>query len=310
MSSKPILEVQDLSISFTQYEIGLRQRELKVVNHLDIDIGKGEIMAVVGSSGSGKSLLAHAILGILPNNAQISGTIYYHGELLTKKRQADLRGREITLIPQSVNYLDPLMKVGAQVRASIHNGDKELMQKGLFKRYGLDEKTKDLFPFQLSGGMARRVLVANAVANNAGLIIADEPTPGLHPEVVEQTLKHLRELADLGCAVMLITHDIQTSLDIADRIAVLYAGTTIEVAPSKNFCGRGEKLKHPYTRALWRALPQNDFTPIPGFQPLPNELPKGCVFEPRCEIKTEKCRIKEPELCDYQSGKVRCYHAT
>ena len=308
--SAPILEVDNLSVSFTQYEAGLRQRNLKVISKLNATVKPGEILAVVGSSGSGKSLLAHAILGILPSNACLTGSILYAGEELTAERKAALRGREIALVPQSVNYLDPLMRVGAQVRTAVNNGDSVEIQRKVFSRYHLASQDERLYPFQLSGGMARRVLVATAVVSGAKLIIADEPTPGLHPEVVKETLNHLRELAAEGRAVMLITHDIETALKVAQRIAVFYAGTTIEIAPAENFRGKGEALRHPYTKALWRALPQNEFTPILGFQPHPNNLPPGCLFEPRCRMKKPECATAQPDMRLVRGGLVRCYHAT
>lgn len=305
----PMLEVKDLSITFTQYQKGLKQSSLKVISDLNVSINSGEILAVVGSSGSGKSLLAHAILGILPSNASVKGTIFYSGVRLTGELQKRMRGSEITLIPQSVNYLNPLMRVGDQARATVKK-DSATIQKKIFRRFGLNEKAEESFPFQLSGGMARRVLVASAVVGGAKLIIADEPTPGLHPEVARETLQHLRELANGGAAVMLITHDIGTALKVSDRIAVFYAGTTIEVAPSSNFEGDGEKLRHPYTKALWRALPQNEFVAISGVQPFSSQLTRGCIFETRCENKNEKCLNSKPEMRDLRSGKVRCNHAT
>ena len=305
-----LLEVNDLSVSFVQYQKGLRQRVLKVINNLDISIDSGKILAVVGSSGSGKSLLAHAILGILPNNAVSTGKILYKDELLTQERQKRIRGSEITLVPQSVNFLDPLMRVSAQVRTAVRQGNPVEAQKKIFSRYGLAERVEALYPFQLSGGMARRVLISAAVVNGSKLIIADEPTPGLHPEIVVETLNHLRELADEGCGVMLITHDISTALQVADKIAVFYAGTTIEIAPAADFYGQGQELRHPYSQALWKSLPQNDFTPIPGFQPSPTDLPEGCLFAPRCEKITSKCNGPLPVMRDLRNGRVRCHHAT
>lgn len=305
-----MLEVNNLSISFLQYQKGLKQKTLQVISDLNIKISAGAILAIVGSSGSGKSLLAHAILGILPKNAIVSGTILYDDKELTLERQKKLRGNEIAIIPQSVNYLDPLMKVGTQVRYSVNDGEKKERQKEVFNRYSLDSKAEELYPFQLSGGMARRVLVASAVVGGARLIIADEPTPGLHPEVVAETLRHLRELADQGCAVMLITHDIGTALMVADNIAVFYSGTTIEIAPVSDFSGKGEALRHPYTKALWNALPQNDFIPIEGFQPSHSEKHTGCLFGPRCSVKSPECMCKPPESRDLRFGKVRCHHAT
>jgi len=142
------------------------------------------------------------------------------------------------------------------------------------------------------------------------VIIADEPTPGLDPAVMEEALKSFRELADSGCAVMLITHDIDAALTIADDIAVFYAGTTVEIAPAKDFSGKGEALRHPYSKALWRALPQNDFIPISGAQPHSDALPDGCLFAPRCSWATDACREKRPEMRELRDGTVRCIHAT
>lgn len=308
--SKPLLEVQDLSVSFTQYTDGLRQRKLQVISNLNVSIQAGEILAVVGASGSGKSLLAHAILGILPNNAEVSGSLQYAGKELSSERQAALRGREIALVPQSVNYLDPLMRVGKQVRSAVRDGNPVEAQRRVFERYHLDSQVERLFPFQLSGGMARRILVAMALLSGARLVIADEPTPGLDPAVLEEALGHFRELADEGRGVMFITHDIGTAFKIAHRIAVFYAGTTVEIAAVEEFSGDGEGLRHPYTRALWRALPQNAFQPIPGFQPHPDALPPGCIFQPRCPMATAECAQRQPEARKLRGGMVRCIHAS
>jgi len=304
-----LLEVSDLSITFTQYMSGLRQRTIRAIINLSVNINPGEVLAIVGASGSGKSLLAHAILGILPGNACVAGKIVYAGELLTPARQAALRGREIALIPQSVNFLDPLMRVGAQVRSGAINGNGATLQREIFARYHLMADTEQMFPFQLSGGMARRVLVATAAVGSARLIIADEPTPGLHPMIVRETLTHLRELSATGSAVMLITHDITSVLETADRIAVFYAGTTVETAPASDFCGEGELLRHPYSKALWQALPQNDFRPIPGSQPSIDNLPYGCLFAPRCPLASQDCLTDPPELRSLRGGEVRCHYA-
>lgn len=306
----PILEVENLSISFTQYTGGLKQKTINVISSLNVSLEEGEILAVVGASGSGKSLLAHAILGILPNNAKINGTIKYDGEVLTDSRQAALRGKEIALIPQSVNFLDPLMRVGNQVRNSAKEGNAIAAQRAVFERFHLKSNVEKMYPFQLSGGMARRTLLSTAIVSGAKVIIADEPTPGLDPVVMQEALNNFKEFADNGCAVMLITHDIESALTIADKIAVFYAGTTVEVAPVENFTGDGEALRHPYSKALWRALPQNDFIPIPGSQPHPSELPTGCLFAPRCKEATLECGKKQPEMRNVRNGMVRCIHAT
>lgn len=306
----PILEVNDLAISFTQYTGGLHQQKLQVVQGVELSVQKGEIVAIVGASGSGKSLLAHAIMGILPENAEMTGTIRYKGELLTAAKQEQLRGNEIALVPQSVNYLDPLMRVGEQVRISARGTDSAERQRKAFAQFKLGAHVERLFPFQLSGGMARRVLVSTATVGRAELIIADEPTPGLNADVVMEALRQFRELADQGCAVLLITHDIESALLIADKVAVFYAGTTVEVATADDFANKGERLRHPYTKALWRALPQNDFVPIPGTQPHARDFPSGCLFAPRCEAATAACSESRPTMRAVRGGLVRCPHAS
>ncbi|WP_438350990.1 ABC transporter ATP-binding protein [Paenibacillus sp. FA6] len=306
----PILEVHDLSISFTEYTARMRHRTTKVLDGINLSAEAGEIVAVVGSSGSGKSLLAHAILGILPDHAVLSGTIRYQGEILDAKRKATLRGREIALVPQSVNYLDPLIRVGTQVRTSVRDKDPVTEQRKIFKRYRLAEHVERLFPFQLSGGMARKVLVSTATVSGASLIVADEPTPGMHADDVKEALQRFKELADDGCAVLFITHDIESALQIADRVVVFYAGTTVEIASAQDFTDRGEQLRHPYSRALWQALPHNDFIPLAGTQPSPNHLPTGCLFAPRCPWVMPECNSERPSIREVRGGSVRCIRAT
>lgn len=306
----PALEVEGLTVSFTQYTGGLKQHKLRVIHDLHLSVQPGEVVAVVGSSGSGKSLLAHAVLGILPSNAVMTGSIRYGGQELTAERAAALRGKDIALVPQSVTFLDPLMRVGAQVRSSAREGDAAVKQRAVFERYRLAPDTERKYPFELSGGMARRVLVSTATVSDARLVIADEPTPGLDPAIVQEALSCFREMADDGCAVMLITHDIESVLAVADKVAVFYAGTTVEIAQAGDFAGAGESLRHPYTRALWRALPQNDFAPIPGFQPHPSALPSGCLFAPRCDKASADCSAAMPAMQPVRGGMARCIHAT
>lgn len=305
----PLLEIQNLSVSFRMYERGLKQQDLKVISDLHLTVYPGEILAIAGSSGSGKSLLASAILGILPTNSVCQGKLLYKGAALTPERQRKLRGTEIALVPQSVSYLDPLMKVGVQVdgRYKPKLTDK---RKKIFERFQLPEQTAQLYPFQLSGGMARRVLVSTALITDAELIIADEPTPGMSLEQALEALQMFRELADEGKAVVLITHDIDLAFEFADRVAVFYAGTTVETAPASDFKAGPDCLRHPYSKALWRALPQNDFQPIPGFQPYAGSLPCGCLFAPRCSCKTAECEREIPPVRSLRGGEVRCYHAT
>lgn len=304
-----LLEIHDLSVSFRMYNHGLEQADLQVISDLYLTVYPGEIVAVAGSSGSGKSLLASAILGILPGNATVHGHLHYKGQELTKERQEQLRGTEIALVPQSVAYLDPLMKVGAQA-----DGHRKPLpterRKSIFKRFGLPDKTEQLYPFQLSGGMARRVLVSTALLTDAELVIADEPTPGMSLEQALEALRMFREMADDGKAVILITHDLDLAFEFADRVAVFYAGTTVETAFASDFKKGPDALRHPYSQALWRALPQNGFQPIDGFQPYAGALPKGCLFAPRCPYKTEQCMDAVPPVREIRGGEVRCYYGT
>ena len=304
-----VLEIHDLSVSFRMYDGALEQKDLQVISDLHLTVRPGEIVAVAGSSGSGKSLLASAILGILPGNATVKGHLHYKGRELTPQLQKELRGTEIALVPQSIAFLDPLMKVGKQVDGHKKPYPTEKRNR-LFRRFSLPEKTEKLYPFQLSGGMARRVLVSTALITDAQLIIADEPTPGMSLDQALEALQMFRELANEGKAVILITHDIDLAFEFADRVAVFYAGTTVETAPVADFKTGPDALRHPYSKALWRALPQNGFQPIDGFQPYAGNLPEGCLFAPRCPLATEECRSRIPPTREIRDGEVRCFHAT
>lgn len=317
------LELQQVSISFTRYTGLFQQSHVCMVEDVHLRLEEGEIVAVVGASGSGKSLLAHAILGILPDNARVSGVIRYDGEVLDAQKQAALRGREIALIPQSVNALDPLMRVGKQVSDG-RNKTAGLAYRDVFRRFRLPAQVERMYPFQLSGGMARKVLVATAAAGGARLIVADEPTPGLHADDVKVILQHLRRLSEQGTSVLLITHDIAAALQVAHRIAVFFAGTVVEVAPASDFCGDGQRLRHPYSQALWRALPQNGFSPVLSMaSPLPmaseplrdapisaDERRTGCRYVRFCPFGTAECGQLWPALFPMRGGMVRCIHAT
>lgn len=256
---KPLLQVEQLAIGFSQYYKGIRKRVVQPISDLHVDIHEGEIVAVVGASGSGKSLLAHAVLGILPGNAICSGRMLYMGDELTEARKQQLRGNEISFIPQSVNYLDPLMPVGKQVQIGLEKNIAKQAQQALFQQYGLKVSDGKLYPHELSGGMLRRVMFATSVREGVKLVIADEPTPGIHPAALSEILKQLKQFALEGAGVMLITHDLISALEIADRVVVIENGTTIEASEAAAFSGKGEHLKHEYTRRLWRALPQNEF---------------------------------------------------
>lgn len=304
---KTILSVEDLTIAFNMYKKGsFKKEDLEVIHQLSLDVKEGEIVAVVGSSGSGKSLLAHAVLDLLPKNAKVSGNISFEGKTLDDKYCKQLLGREIAFIPQSIDYLDPLMHVDKQV-VGVY-GTKE-RQRELFERYHLCDRVDKKYPFQLSGGMARRVLISSAIMERPKLIVADEPTPGLNLEMAMQTLNHFREFADEGTAILLITHDIDLAFHVADRIAVFYAGTVVEVSPTEDFIKGKDALRHPYSKAFIDALPQNDFKPLPGTQPYAGNLPSGCLFADRCPHRDEACSGDIP-MRDLRGGKVRCVHAT
>lgn len=302
-----ILSVEHLMISFTQYVGGWRQRELPVIRDLNIKVRENEVVAVAGSSGSGKSLLAHAVMGLLPQNAACQGTVSFEGEILTQKRKEQLRGSRMVLVPQSVSYLDPLMKVGEQVRRG--RKDKESVERcsEALGRYGLGEDTEGLYPFELSGGMTRRVLISTAVMEHPRLVIADEPTPGLHISAARRVLSHFREIADEGAGVLLITHDLELALEVSDRIVVFYAGTNVEEALAADF-GDEQRLRHPYTRALYRAMPSHGFKAASGTQPYAGDMPMGCPYGPRCSDRDEGC-LQEISYRSFRDGMVKCRKA-
>lgn len=303
---KTVLAVEDLVVSFSMYRKGFRKEDLEVIHSLSLTVGEGEIVAVVGSSGSGKSLLASAVMGLLPKNASVGGRIFYRSKELTPKTTEKYLGREIAYIPQSVDYLDPLMRVDRQVMGVYGT---KARQRELFRKYQLSESVESMYPMELSGGMARRVLVTSAVMGQPELIVADEPTPGLSVDMAMETLQHFRQLADGGTAVLLITHDVDLALNVADRIAVFYAGTVVETAPTEDFAAGKKALRHPYSKAFIDALPQNDFKPIPGTQPYAGDLPTGCLFGDRCPYRDAACAGEIP-LRELRGGEVRCVHAT
>ncbi|RUT35153.1 ABC transporter ATP-binding protein [Arsenicitalea aurantiaca] len=259
-----MLEITDLSIAFRRYGPLLTRRETRMLGPLELTLSRGEVLAVVGASGAGKSLLAHAIFGVLPGNAVVSGALRLDGTPLDAARQAALCGRLMALVPQSITHLDPLVRAGRQVGwAAGRSGHARRARHGLARdalaRFGLGPDAARAYPHALSGGMARRVMLAMASVGSADLIVADEPTNGLDPENAGRVLDHLRSLADRGRAVMMITHDLTGALGHADRVAILREGQLVEIAPATAFRGAGEGLASPYARALWQALPANGF---------------------------------------------------
>ena len=304
-----LLEVNNLSISFTQYVQGLNRHDSKVISDLTIDINESEIVAVLGSSGSGKSLLAHSILGILPYNANVTGELKYKGTVLDQELKEKLRGKEICLIPQSVNYLDPLMKVSEQAigecKDETEHKEKKLRQREIFSKYGLDESVDDLYPFELSGGMARKVLLSTALIGDPDLLIADEPTPGLDAKSVEETIHDIKNLKEHGKGVLLITHEIDVALKTADRVAIFYSGYVIEINSVENF-KNADNVLHPYTKALINSLPRNGFNLTEGVQPLGEVC--GCPYYENCPIRLDKCENNIPELEEHDGVMIRCFN--
>lgn len=303
----PVLKIEHLNISFTRYEQGLYRKTMSVIRDMDLNVFAGEMVAVVGSSGSGKSLLAHAVLGLLPYNAKAGGRITYCGSELTAERIKQLRGSEIVMVPQSLSCLDPLMKIGPQIRKGKKDKRTRNKLKDIFTRYDLEESVEGLYPFELSGGMSRRILISTALMEEPKLVIADEPTPGLDLRVAKRAMGHFRELADMGAGVLVITHDLELALETADRIVVFYAGESIEEAGVSDFHYE-ETLRHPYTKALWRAMPRNGFYCIDGVQPYAKDMPKGCAFAPRCARCTQECSQEIPYR-ELRGGRVRCLSA-
>lgn len=289
-----LLAVEDLSVAFRMYGepagesarlqgepgascgrlrryLAAPQREVEVIHGLSLSVHAGEVVAVVGASGSGKTLLADAVLGLFEPNALVRGRIWFDGEPMDASFLAAERGRGIALVPQSVASLDPLMRVGRQVegvpagRGAARRADarrRRARRRELFARYGLSEDVARLYPHELSGGMARRVLLCRALMGAPRLIVADEPTPGLDLSLARAAMSDFRAFADAGGGVLLITHDIELALAVADRVAVFRDGTVVEETSTGSF-DDPSLLRHPFSRALWHALPEHDFA-APG----------------------------------------------
>lgn len=302
--NKKILRVENLSISFSQYN-GLKKEITEAIHDLNLTVHEGEIVAIVGASGSGKTLLVHSILGILPSNAITQGKIYFYDDLLTKENQKKYSGKDITLIPQSISYLNPLIKIGSQIT----RGDKSLPAKekclNILKKYGLNENIYNLYPFQLSGGMSRRVLISTAVYSSPKLILADEPTPGLDLKNLNHLAKHFQEMAQENIGILIITHDLNVALKIAHRIVVFNKGMTIEEISTKHF-NSVENLNHPYTKALFYAMPEHGFHSLPLEQnTILTTNNKGCSFYKNCSQATSKC-LQDIPWEKIETGFVRC----
>lgn len=308
----------NMSINFHRFKSGWTRRKTTPVSDISLNVKAGEIVALVGASGAGKSLLSHALLGILPKNASLQGSFIFKGKKIHQNSFTSLRGKEITLIPQSVTYLNPLTRIKKQVYRSARLSGRccctanEHCDK-TFSRYMLSDSVKSYFPFQISGGMARRVLTATATVSMADLIIADEPTNGLDPAVTEQSLDHLKELAAENKGILFITHDLESAMQIAHTIVVVYNGKTIEIFPTGMLTSNPKAL-HPYTQALWNALPQNAFTPfaesfISSTHQKKTPLSLGCDFIDACPQASTLCQEIPCQLFESKEHFKRCVHA-
>jgi len=307
-----LLLVENLALSFSRQNGLSHSEELWPVLDLSLKVKAGEMLAVVGSSGSGKSLLASAVLGILPPNCKEQGLITYEGQILTLKRRQELCGRELRLIPQSVSYLNPLYTVGWQLKqaaqaAGLRKSEIQIAINEALIRYNLDNSVLLLYPHQLSGGIARRILTATATFGQPHLLIADEPTSGLDEQLTLESLKYLKSLAtDKNCAIIVITHDLAAVSDFADYITVFIEGLSVETfRPAQVKASGWQVLKHPYSQALWRALPEVDF-----WLGLPENTERhshGCPFASRCERCHEVCFQTPPLATDKEREHVRCY---
>jgi oligopeptide/dipeptide ABC transporter ATP-binding protein len=322
---KPLLDVRGLTV-----ELPTEQGWVRPVNEVSMRVGSGECLGLVGESGSGKTMLSLALMGLLPTGARVRGEAWLEGGdagdqtgndarrnvlQLSDEEMRSRRGREMAMIFQEpMTSLNPVMRVGAQVEEAIraHNPKMaaELVRKNMLEALRLaavpepGERAKQ-FPHQLSGGLRQRVMIAMAIAAGlaepslaqARLLIADEPTTALDVTVQKEILELLRKLrGELGLGLLFITHDLGVVAQVADRVAVMYAGRVVEEGPVKGVLG---VPRHPYTQGLLAASPKLErgkLMPIVGSVPKLTALPPGCAFEPRCGVRKDECRGAVPEL--------------
>lgn len=315
-----ILSIKDLQTSFF-LDGG---NEVKAVNGVTFDVPKGKTLGIVGESGSGKSITALSILKLIGHPGKVvGGEIVFKGENILDYNEAKMRkirGNQISMIFQEpMTSLNPTYTVGQQIYESfkIHQGlnKKEGKKKAIemLKLVGIPspEKRVDQYPFELSGGMRQRVMIAMALACNPELLIADEPTTALDVTIQAQILELINKLQEeLGMSVIMITHDLGVVAETCDYVAVMYCGKIVEFADVKTLF---KNPKHPYTVGLLKSLPRSDMDqeeliPIKGMVPSPTEKLDGCRFAPRCEFATKLCHSKLPELKKQENGEqIRCW---
>ncbi|MCD9873736.1 ABC transporter ATP-binding protein [Streptomyces guryensis] len=303
-----LLEVRDLHVEFRT-----RDGVAKAVNGVDYGVDAGETLAVLGESGSGKSVTAQAIMGILdiPPGRITGGEVLFQGRDLLKLKEEErrkVRGAEMAMIFQdALSSLNPVLPVGDQLGEMfvVHRGmsrkDARAKAVELMERVRIPaakERVKD-YPHQFSGGMRQRIMIAMALALEPALIIADEPTTALDVTVQAQVMDLLAELQrEYNMGLILITHDLGVVADVADRIAVMYAGRIVESAPVHDIY---KVPAHPYTKGLLESIPRLDqkgeeLYAIKGLPPNLMHIPPGCAFHPRCPMAQDVCRTDEPPL--------------
>jgi peptide/nickel transport system ATP-binding protein len=318
-ANQPIVDVRNLEVTFVS-----RDSTVNAVNGVNFTLQPGEVLCILGESGSGKSVTLRALMRLLPRQAQISGCVTVGGKdvlSLTERKLADLRGSEIAMIFQepAVSF-DPIYTVGRQITESIRRHENvsgaEAQQRALdlFERVQIPSPERRLraFSHELSGGMRQRAMIALALACQPSVLLADEPTTALDATVQIQILLLLRELQrELGMAVIFVTHDVGVAVEIADRIAVMYAGRFVEIGPTKKIINSPQ---HPYTKGLLSSTVNSSsrgkrLKAIPGSPPDMTQLPIGCAFGPRCDHVHPACRAQVPaetQLAGVDDYMVRC----
>ncbi|NBE52557.1 ABC transporter ATP-binding protein [Streptomyces boluensis] len=290
------------------------EKYVRAVSDAHFDLAAGECLALVGESGCGKSVLASALLGLLPGNAETSGSALLGDlDLMTADEQTlarTVRGRRIGLVPQSpAAHLTPVRTVRSQLEETVREltgvpkPRSRKAAEAAAARAAFPADHLDRHPHELSGGLAQRAATALALIGDAPLLLADEPTTGLDRDLVERTVDELKRHTGEFRALLMITHDLAAAERIADRIAVMYAGRIVEHTDARAFFG-APGPRHPYARGLLDALPEREFTPIPGMPPELGDLPTGCAFAPRCDRATAACDVL-PRL----DAGVACHHA-
>ncbi len=310
-----LLEVRGLK---TYYMLG--EDVVKAVDGVSFAMDKGEIVSLVGESGSGKSTLAFSIIRLVPPPGRIvEGQILFEGKdlaSLPEKEMSKIRGKRISAVFQDpLTSLDPLMRIGDQfvetltTHFDMTRSEAEKRAKELLQLVGIHPERFYDYPHQLSGGMRQRVMIALAISINPSLIIADEPTTALDVVIQAQIMDIFKKLRDeLGVSILLVTHDIALSMEVADKIAVMYAGHLVEYASSEEIY---KEPLHPYTKALLEAIPdvedkEKKLRYIPGHPPDLSNPPSGCRFHPRCPYATDRCKSSVPPDMKANGRLVKC----